>query len=200
MTRCCPRLRMRWSGATDAIARCKSRSTGYARKRRSVPVLRSICGVKPRPKAVNKPSHHCIRHGLDKPGVFTTVSKKSTFTRRHEKLWVRTRGDCPFSRRSRWTQTWSYAAPKSYVAGPTQRHTALTHCIGCLQQANGKVISRKNEKLLDKRQLPGTPRHPPSQHLPHCRRQHCSHGERQEIAGHLSGTPEWLRRFYFSQA
>src|SRR5260370_11419840 len=74
MTCCWPRLRMRWSGATDAIARCKSRSTGYARKRRSVPVLRSICGVKPRPKAVNKPSHHCIRHGLDKPGVFTTVS------------------------------------------------------------------------------------------------------------------------------
>jgi len=36
--------------------------------------LRWICGVKPKPKAVNKPSHHCIMHGLDKPGVFTTVS------------------------------------------------------------------------------------------------------------------------------
>jgi hypothetical protein len=30
--------------------------------------------VKPKPKVVNKPSHHSIRHGLDKPGVFTTVS------------------------------------------------------------------------------------------------------------------------------
>ena len=30
--------------------------------------LRWICGVKPKPKAVNKPSHHSIVHGLDKPG------------------------------------------------------------------------------------------------------------------------------------
>jgi hypothetical protein len=30
--------------------------------------------VKPKPKAVNKPSPHSIVHGLDKPGVFTTVS------------------------------------------------------------------------------------------------------------------------------
>jgi len=36
---------------------------------------RWICGVKPTPKAVNKPSPHCIVHGLDKPGGFTTVSK-----------------------------------------------------------------------------------------------------------------------------
>jgi hypothetical protein len=35
---------------------------------------RWICGVKPKPKAVNKPSPHFIVHGLDKPGVFTTVS------------------------------------------------------------------------------------------------------------------------------
>src|SRR6266851_10034137 len=65
---------MRWSGATDATARCKSRSTGCARKRRSGRVLPWICGVKPKPKAVNKPSPHSIMHGLDKPGVFTTVS------------------------------------------------------------------------------------------------------------------------------
>jgi hypothetical protein len=30
--------------------------------------------VKLKPKAVNKPSPHSIVHGLDKPGVFTTVS------------------------------------------------------------------------------------------------------------------------------
>jgi hypothetical protein len=30
--------------------------------------------VKPKPKAVNKPSPHFIVHGLDKPGGFTTVS------------------------------------------------------------------------------------------------------------------------------
>src|SRR2546421_8895458 len=58
---------MRWSGATDATARCKSRSTGCARKRRSVRVLPWICGVKPKPKVVNKPSHHFIMHGLDNP-------------------------------------------------------------------------------------------------------------------------------------
>jgi hypothetical protein len=33
-----------------------------------------ICGAKPKPKAVNKRLLHSIRHGLDKPGVFTTVS------------------------------------------------------------------------------------------------------------------------------
>ena len=31
--------------------------------------------MKPKPKAVNKPSPHFIVHGLDKPGVFTTVSE-----------------------------------------------------------------------------------------------------------------------------
>jgi hypothetical protein len=30
--------------------------------------------VKPTLKAVNKPSPHCIVHGLGKPGGFTTVS------------------------------------------------------------------------------------------------------------------------------
>jgi IPT/TIG domain len=36
---------------------------------------RWICGVKPKPKAGNKPSPPSIGHGLDKPGVFTTVSE-----------------------------------------------------------------------------------------------------------------------------
>src|SRR6266581_8237557 len=74
MTSYCHRRRMRWSGATGAIARCKNRSTEYARRCRSVHAWRWICGVKPKPKAVNKPSPHFIVHGLDKPGVFTTVS------------------------------------------------------------------------------------------------------------------------------
>src|SRR5215831_15252725 len=77
MTSCCPPPRMRWSGATDAIARCKRVSTGCGRKRRSVPAWPWICGVKPTPKAVNTPSPHCIVHGLDKPGGFTTVSTNS---------------------------------------------------------------------------------------------------------------------------
>src|SRR5262244_3310267 len=74
MTSCCPRRRMRWSGATGAIARCKNKSTGCARRCRSVHAWHWICGVKPTPKVVNKPSPHSIVHGLDKPGVFTTVS------------------------------------------------------------------------------------------------------------------------------
>src|SRR5262250_2245250 len=65
---------MRWSGATGAIARCKRVSTGCGRKRRSVPAWPWICGVKPKPKVGNTPSPHSIVHGLDKPGVFTTVS------------------------------------------------------------------------------------------------------------------------------
>src|SRR5437660_5184631 len=74
MTSCCPPPRMRWSGATDAIARCKRASTGCGRKRRSVRAWRWICGVKPKPKAVNKPLPHFIVHGLDKPGSSATVS------------------------------------------------------------------------------------------------------------------------------
>src|SRR5712691_1478657 len=70
---------MRWSGVIGAIARCKSRSTVCARKDRSAPAWHWICGVKPRPKAVNKPSPHSIMYGLDKPGVFTTVSKISRY-------------------------------------------------------------------------------------------------------------------------
>src|SRR5215475_4152615 len=74
MTSCCPPPRMRWSGATGAIARGKRVSTGCGRTRRSARALRWICGVKPTPKAVSKPWHHFIVHGLDKPGGFTTVS------------------------------------------------------------------------------------------------------------------------------
>src|SRR5437870_9678696 len=65
---------MPWSGATGAIARGKSKSTACAHKGRSVHAWRWICGVKPKPRAVNQPSPHSIMHGLDKPGVFTTVS------------------------------------------------------------------------------------------------------------------------------
>ena len=73
----CLRPRMRWSGVTGAIARCKRVSIGCGRKRRSVRVLRWICGVKPKLKAVNKPLHHFIVHGLDKPGSSATVSLSS---------------------------------------------------------------------------------------------------------------------------
>src|SRR5262245_9160866 len=65
---------MRWNAATGAIARCKATSIAYARKRRSAHAWRWTCGVKPKPKAGNKPSPHFIVHGLDKPGGFTTVS------------------------------------------------------------------------------------------------------------------------------
>src|SRR6516165_8542603 len=66
---------MRWNAATGAIARCKAMSIAYARKGRLAHAWRWTCGVKPTPKAVNKPSPHFIVHGLDKPGGFTTVSK-----------------------------------------------------------------------------------------------------------------------------
>src|SRR6185369_3321559 len=74
MTRGCPPRPMRWNVGTGAIARGKSKSTGYARKRKSVRAWLWTCGVKPTPKAVNTPWQHCIVHGLDKPGVFTTDS------------------------------------------------------------------------------------------------------------------------------
>src|SRR5436309_8591613 len=79
MTSCCHPHQMPWSGATGAIARCKRVSTGCGRKSRSVRVLRWICGVKLKPKAVNKPLHHFIVHGLDKPGSSATVSKMPSF-------------------------------------------------------------------------------------------------------------------------
>src|ERR1043166_7951827 len=68
---------MRWSGATGAIARCKRVSTGCGRKGRFVPAWPWICGVKPTPKAVNKPSPYSIVHGLDKPGNSATVSART---------------------------------------------------------------------------------------------------------------------------
>ena len=61
-------------GATGAIARCKRVSTGCGRKSSSVRALRWICGVKPKPKAGDKPLHHFILHGLDKPGSSAIVS------------------------------------------------------------------------------------------------------------------------------
>jgi hypothetical protein len=70
---------MRWNGGIDAIARCKRVSIGCGRQRRSVRVLRWICGVKPKLKAVNKPLHHSIVHGLDKPGSSATVSRLPVF-------------------------------------------------------------------------------------------------------------------------
>src|ERR1044072_10026012 len=74
MTSCCHQHPMPWSGATGAIARCRRVSIGCGRKNRSVHVLRWTCGVKPKLKVVNKPLHHCIVHGLDKPGSSATVS------------------------------------------------------------------------------------------------------------------------------
>src|SRR5215831_3378924 len=79
MTSCCPPPRTRWSGAIGAIARCKRVSIACGRASRSVPVLRWICGVKPTPKAVNKPLHHFILHGLAKPGALATVSKNGGY-------------------------------------------------------------------------------------------------------------------------
>src|SRR2546421_7391101 len=80
MTSCCPPPRMRWSGATGAIARCKRVSTGCGRKSRSVRAWRWICGVKPKPKAGNTPVQHFIVHGLDKPGSSATVSEIMSLT------------------------------------------------------------------------------------------------------------------------
>src|SRR5437879_1097694 len=82
MTSCCHPHQMPWSGATGAIARCKRVSTGCGRKSRSVRVLRWICGVKLKPKAVNKPLPYFIVHELDKPGSSATVSKNAGITKR----------------------------------------------------------------------------------------------------------------------
>src|SRR2546426_12286228 len=80
MTSCCHPHQMPWSGATGAIARCKRVSTGCGRKSRSVRVLRWICGVKLKPKAVNKPLPYFIVHELDKPGALATVSTIPTLS------------------------------------------------------------------------------------------------------------------------
>ena len=50
-------------------------SIGCGHQRRAVRVLHGIGGVKPTLKAVNKPLHHSIVHGLDKPGSSATVSE-----------------------------------------------------------------------------------------------------------------------------
>src|SRR5215813_15564916 len=80
MTSCCQQHRMPWSGATGAIVRCQRVSTEYGRKSRSRRVWRWICGVKRKPKAVNKPLPYFIVHELDKPGNSATVSKNATFS------------------------------------------------------------------------------------------------------------------------
>jgi Transposase DDE domain len=66
---------MPWSGATGAIAKCKRVSTACGRKSRLGRVLRWICGVKLKPKAVTKPLQYFTLHELDKPGSSATVSK-----------------------------------------------------------------------------------------------------------------------------
>src|SRR5262245_35740070 len=79
MIRGSPRRPMRWTAASGALARCKSVATGGGHKRSAGRVLRSICGVKPTPQAVNKLAPPFIVHGLDKPGVFTTVSANRVY-------------------------------------------------------------------------------------------------------------------------
>src|SRR5262244_3367361 len=86
MTSCCPLPRMPWNGATGAIARCKRVFIGCGHKSRSGPAWPWICGVKPTPKAGNKPLHHFILHGLDKPGSSATVSFEETFESREEAI------------------------------------------------------------------------------------------------------------------
>src|SRR5215470_15511051 len=76
MTRCCQQHPMPWNGVTGAIARCKKVSTACGRKRRSVHVLHWICGVKLKPKAVNKLLHYFIVLERDKPGSSATVSNR----------------------------------------------------------------------------------------------------------------------------
>src|SRR2546423_8321897 len=90
MTSCCHPHPMPWSGATGAIARGQRVSTGCGRKRRSVRVWRWICGVKLKPKAVNKPLPYFIMHELDKPGSSTTVSKSKNLLDRLAKYQAET--------------------------------------------------------------------------------------------------------------
>src|SRR5215475_5446112 len=82
MTSCCHPHQMPWSRATGTIARCKRVSTGCGRKSRSVRVWRWICGVKRKPKAVNKPLPYFIVHELDKPGNSATVSEVGVYKAR----------------------------------------------------------------------------------------------------------------------
>src|SRR2546425_12210398 len=62
MTSYSRRPRMPWSGATGAIARCKNRSIGYARKTRSVHDWHWTCGEKPKAKGATKPSTLYMKH------------------------------------------------------------------------------------------------------------------------------------------
>src|SRR5882724_2555604 len=64
MTSCGPRRRMRWSGATGALASCKNRSTGSVRKPRSAHAWRWTCGEKPKGQDATKPSTPSMRHVL----------------------------------------------------------------------------------------------------------------------------------------
>src|SRR6266705_7131081 len=76
MTSCYHRRRMRWSGVTGAIARCKNRSTGYGRKHRSVHAWRWTCGAKPKAKDANKPSTPYMRHVLPEATRYPCYSLK----------------------------------------------------------------------------------------------------------------------------
>src|SRR4051794_15286797 len=77
MTSCCQRRRMRWSGATGAIARCKNKSTEYAHKHRSVHAWRWTCGAKPKAKGANKPSTPYMRHVLPEATRYPCYSLKN---------------------------------------------------------------------------------------------------------------------------
>src|SRR5712671_744559 len=79
MTSCCPRRRMRWSGATGAIARCKNRSTGYVRKPRSAHAWHSTCGEKPKEQGATKPSTPYMRPVLPKATRYPRYSLHKFF-------------------------------------------------------------------------------------------------------------------------
>src|SRR2546428_5246672 len=130
MRSCSPRRPMRWNAATGDIARCKATSIVYERKRRSVRALRWTCGVKPRPKGVDKPSYHSIMHGLDKPGVFTTVSQKAGV-----KL-----SDTASHLRHILANTVSETHRAHAVASARQRTEAAAHCAMSRMQAPAQLI------------------------------------------------------------
>src|SRR5712692_1663363 len=90
MTRCCPRPRMRWSGATDAIARGNSRSTGYARKHKSGHAWRWTCGAKPKAKGAVKPSRPYMRHVLAEVTRYPCYSLQKAV-----RAWTQTRFQTP---------------------------------------------------------------------------------------------------------
>ena len=64
---------MQWSGATGAIARCKTRLPGaYASADPCALGTGYVAEAQAEGRQQTLP--HSIRHGLDKPGIFTTVS------------------------------------------------------------------------------------------------------------------------------